>query len=293
MHICLQHQRLGRDAVPTSITAIVVIYNKSIENSLTCKNLLKMDLDIDLLVVDNSVIPTNNKEYCVCKGIRYLSMNGNLGLSKAYNRAIDESPDSDVYVFFDDDTNITEDYFNELKLATADYPNVDIFAPVIIGQDGVFYSPNASRFMKNRLMSNISDEIEQDSFNAIASCLAVRSRVFEDYRFNETLFVDQVDQNFFDDQRSRNVTFMKLDICILQNFYQRGNNLTPKAGWARLNLRIIDLMRYARLKERLRYVFLGWAKCCGLGLQIAKKTHSATVFFKAAGLATRLLIFPS
>ena len=271
------------------ITAAVVVYNKEISESITCQNIKHIDDSIDVFVLDNSTIANNNATYCKLNGIRYLSMNGNKGLSKAYNAAVDNSKTSDVIVLFDDDTEITAEYFDKLKIALDENPETDIFAPIIKGQDGVIYSPNEFNFLKNHFISSPDQVVSQNAFNAIASCLAIRMRVFDDYRFNEKLFVDQVDQFFFCEQRSLGRKFGVIKVEILQHFYQRGATLTPEAGWRRLSLRIVDIFRHARLMGGKKYTLLAFVKCCGLGVQIGRKSKSAAVFVKAFGLSCKLL----
>lgn len=272
------------------ITAAVVVYNKEISESITCQKIKEIDVDIDILVLDNSDRNTGNKEYCEMNGIRYISMNGNRGLSKAYNVAVDNSKKSDVIVLFDDDTEVTKEYFEILQKSLDKHPDVDIYAPIIRGQDGVIYSPNEFNFLRNHFISDSKQEISQKSFNAIASCLAIRMRVFDNYRFNEKLFIDQVDQYFFCEQRRLGRKFGVLDVEILQHFYQRGATLTPEAGWRRLKLRIVDVFRHARLMGGKKYTLLAFVKCCGLGVQIGKKSKSVGVMLKAGSLSTSLLI---
>jgi len=273
----------------SNIVAVIVIYNKKVEDSITCKNILNnSDNSLGMLVVDNSTSDFGNKAYCSKKNIDYISMDGNKGLSKAYNAAVDACKEKDAIILFDDDTEVTEEYFEKLDDALTIYHDVDIFAPIIYGQDGVIYSPNEYNFMRSK---SPNQEVSQKKFNAIASCLAIRMRVFDNYRFNEKLFVDQVDQNFFYDQRKKNAKFQKIDVKILQNFYQRGKNLTPEAGWRRLKLRIIDIMRQTRLIGGRKIRFLGFAKCCGLGAQIGKKSHSLVIPVKAFALALEYTIF--
>lgn len=274
------------------ITAAIVLYNKKISESITCQRIKEIDKDIDILVIDNSEKEQGNREYCAKHGIRYLSMDGNKGLSKAYNAAIDYTADSDVIVLFDDDTEVTAEYFQVLRKALAEHPDIDIFAPVVKGQDGVIYSPNEFNFLKNHFITSPSQEVAQDAFNAIASCLAIRMRVFENYRFNEKLFVDQVDQYFFCEQRKLRRKFCKLDTEIVQHFYQRGTTLTPEAGWKRLKLRIVDIFRHARLMGDKKYVFLALVKCCGLGLQIGKKSKSIGVMLNSFSLSCSLFLKP-
>lgn len=274
------------------ITAIVVVYNKRIEDSLTCRNILKFsnEYNIKICVVDNSTQSNDNLTFCEKKGIQYISMNGNAGLSKAYNMAIEKNRLSDVFVLFDDDTNVTKSYFDVLKKDLSSFPDVDIFAPIIRGQDGVIYSPNESNFLKNKLVLNKSLEVSKEKFNAIASCLAIRSRIFDGYRFNEILFLDQVDQNFFDEQRKLGSSFRKMNVEILQNFYQRVDSLKPQAGWARLQLRIVDILRHARIQGGIKNIIIGYIKCCGLGIQIGKKSKSILIPFKAFVLTNFALL---
>lgn len=275
-----------------TITAAVVVYNKKISESITCRVIKKIDSDIDILVIDNSDKKNDNAEYCKSNGIRYISMHGNKGLSKAYNVAVDNSKGSDVIVLFDDDTEVTSEYFDKLKDALVKHPDIDIFAPIMRGQDGVIYSPNEFNFLRNHFITTPDQKISQYSFNAIASCLAIRMRVFEKYRFNEKLFVDQVDQYFFCEQRKLGRKFEKLDIEILQHFYQRGATLTPEAGWRRLRLRIFDIFRHARLMGGGKFTILAFVKCCGLGIQIGKKSRSVGTIVKAGTLSVSLMFVP-
>lgn len=271
------------------LTAAIVVYNKNISDSITFKRIKTVEEDIDILVLDNSENKNDNQTYCNRNAVRYISMNGNKGLSKAYNSAVDASKDSDIIILFDDDTEISSEYFQKLRNEAETRPEVDIFAPIIKGQDDVIYSPNEFNFLRNHFISSADQEISQHRFNAIASCLAIRMRVFDDYRFNEKLFVDQVDQFFFYEQRQLGRKFEKLDVEILQHFYQRGATLSPKAGWQRLSLRIADIFRQARLMGGGKYTIIALVKCFGLGVQIGKKSKSIGVILKAIGLSFVML----
>lgn len=272
------------------IRAIIVIYNKEISKSITYNNIKFINGTIDILVVDNSDKPNSNEKYCKDHNINYLSMHGNKGLSKAYNAAIDKTHGFDVIILFDDDTKVVEKYFEELKISLDKNPDIDIFAPIIKGQDGLIYSPNEFNFLRNHFISSPNQEVSQNLFNAISSCLAIRMHVFDNYRFNEKLFLDQVDQFFFYEQRKLERKFSKLNVEIIQNFYQRGTTLTPEAGWKRLKLRIYDIFRHARLMENRKYIMLAFIKCCGVGIQIGKKSKSLMVVVKSIGLSINLLV---
>lgn len=268
--------------------AIIVIYNKNIKDSITCRSIKDInDFNIEVVIVDNSEVDFHNNEVCKSLGYTYISMNGNKGLSKAYNVGIDKTQ-SDIIILFDDDTFVNKDYFYVLNKAVNDYPEVDIFAPIVYGQDGVIYSPNEFNFLRNHFIDNPNQPISQNKFNAIASCLAIRRRVFDNYCFDESLFVDQIDQYFFCEQRKLNRKFLKLNVEIHQNFYQRGENLDPGAAWNRVKLRLVDVMQHAKLMGGVKYRILGLMKCCGLSLQIAKKSKSIQVLFKGIFLSFKV-----
>ena len=58
---------------------------------------------VDIIVVDNSTKDFNNEKETKANNWTYLSMNGNAGLSKAYNRALDYLKDEDgIVIWFDD-----------------------------------------------------------------------------------------------------------------------------------------------------------------------------------------------
>ena len=271
------------------ITTVIVVYNKKIEETTTWKCIHSFSIRTEFLVIDNSDYDAGNDLFCIDNDIRYISMEGNKGLSKAYNRAVEASISSDYIVFLDDDTNITEEYYKLLFDSIRRYPDVDVFVPIIRGQDGIIYSPNYYRFLKNKLINKTNQEVPQERFNAIASCMAVHMRVFNSYRFKEELFVDQVDQYFFYEQRGRNRKFATLNTEIKQNFYQRDKVLSASIGWNRLRLRIIDIFTQARLMGGGKYVIGAYLKCCGLGVQIGKKCHTVSIAFNAIQLSSKLL----
>lgn len=270
--------------------AIVVVYNKNIRNSITCNCLRKISsLNIDIVVVDNSEKDMNNEDICHNLGYMYIPMYGNKGLSKAYNIAIDVV-DADILILFDDDTELHKEYFETLNKAVNENPDVDVFAPIVYGQDGVIYSPNEFSFLRNHFIKNIHQNVPQEKFNAIASCLAIRRRVFNNYRFDESLFIDQVDQYFFCEQRKLGRKFMKIDVIIHQNFYQRGDVLDADRAWKRVSLRLTDIIKHAELMEESKYLLLGFIKCCGLSLQIAIKSKSIMILLKGGYKSVRLLL---
>lgn len=163
--------------------AIVVLYNKKIQESITISHLMQLkEEQLHIIVLDNSTddYVVENKEYFPIDLLTYHSMGGNVGLSKAYNYALsilkDKSED-DIVIWFDDDTPVKQEYFDCLKNKVVD-KTFDVFVPVIYGQNGVIYSPNESGWLKGKYIKSLEQQISQNKFNAINSCLAVRLKAY-------------------------------------------------------------------------------------------------------------------
>ena len=266
-----------------NVYAVILIFNKVISDSLTYNCISRMRLsNLHILILDNSTKDFNNEKYSIDNNLMYLNMGGNKGLSIPYNKAIDflfsykKMSDNDYIVWLDDDTELSSNYFNELFNKIKSYPSVDIFAPVVYGQDGIIYSPNNARYIKNNLVRNRKECFNLKKYNAINSCLCVKASIYSNYRYDEGLFLDQTDQKFFDDMRLYGCKFMTLDVNINQNFSQRGEKLDPKKMLFRYKIRVADIMNYGR--KSFYRLLLAFIKAFGLSAQIAIKTRSFKLF---------------
>ncbi|MBM9561370.1 glycosyltransferase [Limosilactobacillus fermentum] len=251
--------------------AVVVLYNTSITNSITCVNLSKISgHDITTIVIDNSTKDNNNKFLAVREGIEYISMHGNAGLPKAYNHVLDYLTGKEgIVIWFDDDTNVTQKFFDELVSKAELYPKVDIFTPIIEGQDGKFWSPNKARFFKNKQLTNVNDKIRDEEYNAINSCTASRLRVFKNYRYDERLFLDQVDHSFCRDQRELHRKFCKLNCIIHHNFSTKDIMPSLKDVQKRYSIMIPDFLTYCNTDSK--HLRLGYIKVIGWGVRESLK----------------------
>ncbi len=277
-----------------NIYPIIVVYNKSIKESKTLMRLKECNVpNENIIVVDNSTLDFGIKEYCEITAYKYISMQGNKGLSKAYNCVLDNlnpmaAPD-DILIWLDDDTDVTKEYFDMLRSKSISLKSIDIFAPIIIGQDGVIYSPNEGHFFGSKFMKSPDADINMNKFNGINSCLAVRNRIYDNYRYTEELFMDLTDNQFFDDMRKRNVRFCILRTCINQSFFQRGDNLDANQLIARIRIKFKDFMIYANNKGKI-YLFAGLIKCVGWGIVLGMKTKSPKMFFYCCFKGTKEFI---
>lgn len=276
------------------IFPVIVTFNKPIEESVTFLHLANSIIpNHNILVVDNSTIDYGMPVYCRSKGYNYHSMGGNKGLSKAYNKALEiikpEASPNDLIIWLDDDTNIPQDYFGILSDQAAKNEKADIFVPIVKGQNGIIYSPNEGHFFGGKYMKNEQDEVCQAKFNGINTCLAVRLKIYDNYKYTERLFLDMVDNQFFDDMREKNVGFCVLRTVVYQNFYQRNEKLDANKLIVRFRIRVRDFMIYARHKG-IRYLFGGWLKCIGWGLVNGYKSKSIKVFLFCCVKGTKELI---
>ena len=186
------------------IAVTVVVYNKSCEESATCQALTALrHTSVAVLIYDNSVRDFGNASYCEKQGWIYFSLGKNVGISKAYNACIGylkENTAADYLCLFDDDTAINESYFDALNSAIND-SGVDIYVPLVFSA-GRLLSP--CKIKPNFSVSMFKDEQEALLYNgrditAINSGMAIKLNVFDNYCYDEHIFLDGVDHNFMRD----------------------------------------------------------------------------------------------
>ena len=184
-----------------NIYCAVVVYNKECTDSTTCES-MKDIKNINVILLDNSTIKTNNIVYCENVGWTYMSMNGNKGLAKAYNRAIDIIPFKDsILCLFDDDSKVTDDYFIKLREAFKEQKDKDILLPFIFDHNGLL-SPS---IIDGLIISRADDisGLEGKEITGVNSGMAIRSEILENYRYDERYFLDYIDHVFLRDMRNR------------------------------------------------------------------------------------------
>jgi len=176
-------------------------------------------------------------------GFTYIDMQGNQGLSKAYNRAIGQiNLENGMLCLFDDDTNISSDYFDKVR-SHASRSAADIFLPLVYDEQGLI-SPSIMKTYYCHHARSI-EEIGEN-ISGINSGMAIRTAVFQRYRYDENLFLDFVDHAFIRDMRrqGRRIEVME-DVTLRQRFS------------ANTNSKESALNRFAILKKDSRYFYRG------------------------------------
>lgn len=200
---------------------LIVIYNKTINESKACQ-CLDFFKDINIIIVDNSTRINDNEKIARSRGWRYLNMGGNKGLAKAYNRAIEEINSEDgILCLFDDDTEINKDYFNKLEEISRQEPETDIFLPLVYDEIGLL-SPSVIKGLAVKRVNDPKD-IPIDKINGINSGMAIRMKVFKDYRYDQKYFLDYIDHAFIRDMKKRNHHMTIFETILKQNFFANSN----------------------------------------------------------------------
>ena len=204
------------------IYAVLVDYNKPLEESPSYQA-LRRQKDIVTIVCDNSTQVELDQNLVQKDGNVYLSMHGNRGLSKAYNRALDHIEEEDpvlegFVMLFDDDTDIPDSYFDCVRQMIKKN-DADIFLPLVADQDPKlgYLSPS---IMKDVYIHRTKEpfKLKEKELCGINSGMLIRLSLFENYRYNEDLFLDHVDHDFIRSMRRRNARIRIMNTVLEQQF---------------------------------------------------------------------------
>lgn len=223
--------------------ALLVIYNRRCEDSPSCERLRQLPT-ARAVIVDNSTEPNDNALYCAKRGFGYVSMGGNLGLAKAYNRGIAwirANTDATHVLLLDDDTTLPDGFFDGTEAFLAAHPDTDIALPLVYDEVGLL-SPCA---INGFHVSRVTDvrQLTKDTVTAINSGMVVSLSVFDDYVYDEGYFLDYIDHAFMRDMRRQGAKIGVTKQCLTQRFF--GNTRDQRAA-AKRRLRIFkkDFRRF-------------------------------------------------
>lgn len=252
-----------------NIYALIVIYNKNCKDSITY-NCLKAIKGMNIIVCDNSDSEFNNSTV-VLDGNKYISLQGNKGLSKAYNAAISMIKNEDGYIcLFDDDTTVSSDYFDELNTLIKNNTS-DIYLPIVLNNKGIMSPVQLNKYHVKRF-DDISD-IKYEYLAGINSGMAINLKLFKDYQYDENMFLDYIDYNFILDLRKRNAKIHVMNTEIYQSFSVETNNIF--SAKKRFKIKKKDLRYF--YKDCLLYYFYLITKL-KLGLLLKYKSFSVLLW---------------
>jgi GT2 family glycosyltransferase len=269
----------------------MVVFNNELINSLAFCNFTKLGNDrIKLVIIDNSNNGINNKQYLQeQQNIYYIKNEKNVGLCKGMNIGLDYLPSlditpNDLVVFLNDDTGISPAFFT-LLCKEYDSNSGDIFAPIIIGQDGKFYSPARQGFFKNHYIKNSQEVIPSSKYFAIMSGTSASWRILCNYRFDDRIFMDFIDNDFCYSQKKLGRVFKTLNIILPHNLALKNPKLSSKKIKQRYRIWIPDFLTYCK-KRKIR--LLGYLPNVGMrGIMFSFKSKDPGFFFWALGYSIK------
>lgn len=203
------------------IATIIVLYNSLISESEAHETL--KNPNFDLFFVDNSTdeeILKKNEEYSKKNNVLYYPMGGNIGLSKAYNRIIKEIKKLDYnYLLISDDDTLYTKEFQDLLVDEVKNNKYDLIVPTIIdSRDGVVASPILLTGIP-LVPYNPKSKRPPKRINGINSGTCVKVKCFDNWQFDEGIFLYFVDSDFYNNNVNANkLTYKILDCTIKQNF---------------------------------------------------------------------------
>ncbi|MBQ3069635.1 MAG: glycosyltransferase [Clostridia bacterium] len=198
--------------------ALLVIYNRACEDSPSVMQLAASP-EARAVIVDNSTEPNRNAAFCAARGFGYISMGGNLGLVKAYNRGLaflKAHTDATHAVLLDDDTTLPDNFREEMTAAVERHGESDVFLPRVYDEKGLL-SPCRIEGLR---VSRVDDpsELTRETLTGINSGMTVALSLFTDYAYDEGYFLDYIDHAFLRDMKKRDVLFTVTRLTLRQRF---------------------------------------------------------------------------
>lgn len=201
------------------VSLIAVVYN-CFAKEVSAFNQSYEDLRKTLL--DNSTdetIKEENKKFCQDSNIKYFDNGGNVGLAKAYNRAIADLEEGEALAIFDEDTFIPDDFIKE---AVKGLEEADIVVPIVKSGDKII-SPSS---LAGKKVVKYSGK----NLTAINSGTVIKKEVFDKIGgYNEDMFLDYIDHEFMERCLKTKVKVKVFSKELNQTFFARENTDKVKA----------------------------------------------------------------
>jgi len=223
-----------------TFTAVVVVYNIILNDSASLSSLLGQGWD-EIIVCDNSTQPNENRAAAQELGVEYISMGGNMGLSAAYNRAINAARGS-ITVLFDSDTQLPDDFLRRLSACAAQHEGCGLFVPTVFDRVGLL-SPCRINGCRTRRLK--SAEALPEDFSAINSALAVRTALARRILYDEAIFLDYADHDFIRRCRRAGAEATVFKVDIIQQFSGSSTDIPKSSALVRFKIFVRDVRTFS------------------------------------------------
>ncbi len=231
---------------------VCVVYNKTIQEIASIKqfeHMLKRHNDVVLLILDNStkqdVKIANEKHQCIA-GSHYISNEDNLGLSRAYNKALEIIDINDWIMWTDDDTEFSGEYLNN-AYSSAVSSSYDIISGIIKTKVNTVLSPTSRKSMEISLTPNV---LYKDMY-FINSGLCIRRKIYNEIgKYDERLFIDMIDYWLFDELKKKQLDSVFVVKGSITQDFSGNNNASIKSQMKRFKIYYKDFKAYCAIEKR-------------------------------------------
>lgn len=239
------------------IYAMIILYNKKIDDSITYSFFKKYKNNIEILIFDNGKeeFVEYNNEYCKNNKIHFYTLNKNVGISKAYNYVLDkiDIKEDNYIIVLDDDTILDDCYvkeaFNLIKQGKG-----DVLLPIITANNKII-SPSKVQFNCRIKKTNNINSLKKKNITAINSGMIVKTTVYRKIKYNEEIFLDYVDHDFMKKVRNSNYNIYIMNSKIKQN-YSRFKQNELKSEIFRFKIYLKDFKTYCKECNNLIFYHL-------------------------------------
>lgn len=183
---------------------LVVLYKQKVSESNTLTSLLNCKKNLQekfIFVWDNSPIPLEQSEIIFLenqfKHFKYLNCESNKSLSEVYNTVIKSIKFNKIFIL-DQDTTLTEDYFELMDSASDNNIDIGVFLPFVKNKKRII-SPLPYKVINFNHPQNIKDgKTLAKNTTAFASGLCINEWVFKrcNIWFDENLTFYGIDYKF-------------------------------------------------------------------------------------------------
>ena len=187
------------------IYVVCILYNNKISTIRSLMQILQLaeTYPIEIFVEDNSrekFCQENNKEYEELYNgkIIYECNHANLGLSKAYNKAISKMENDSWVMLIDDDTNFSQEYLKNAFEAAMGKKS-EVISGIVCCQKG-YMSPTKRIMLRQGIKSNfVTEQGYYENIYCINSGLMYKISLIQKIGgYDENLFLDMVDYWFME-----------------------------------------------------------------------------------------------
>lgn len=205
------------------IDAVVAVYNREVQR-VPLVEVAERQLNLKIFICDNStdcLIKERNREYTEKRqNLVWLDMGGNVGISAAFNRAV-EMTKGDMVCFFDDDTEVPSDYFWKASRYMSN-GGPGLYLPLVYSK-GILLSPLIADGVVIRKARSVG-ELANRCVSGFNTGMFLDGNTARELKHDENLFLDFVDHAYCSLARDRGVEIKIAENIELEQDYSRDTN---------------------------------------------------------------------